>query len=124
MNRPCHRTPRLHLAGISCRRQLKVNFVTIQTFMAWASLNKHMCVFCCDVALQVLLQGRGSGNTDWFRVIGPGTSCAAGRDIVCTLWVADRDSRHTWSELYIDVFNECLQGCCDCVHRVDGACVG
>ena len=36
-------------------------------------------------------------NKDWFRVVGPNPSGPGGPDLVCSLWVADQDSHHTWT---------------------------
>ncbi len=60
-------------------------------------------------------------NKDWFRVVGPNHTSSGGHDLVCTLWVADQDSRHTWTERYIDIFSNCTTGCCDCTYSIDGA---
>lgn len=60
-------------------------------------------------------------NDDWFRVLSPGAERSNCTDLYCVLWVADRNGRHTWSEMYIDIYDDCLLGICNCVHCIDGA---
>ena len=63
----------------------------------------------------------GTTHKDWFRVIGPNPTGSGCPDLVCTLWVADQDSCHTWTERCIDIFSNCTTRCCDCTYSIDGA---
>ena len=62
-------------------------------------------------------------NKDWLRVISPEKSRYSGEDLCCTLWVADQHSRNSWTERYIDIFDDCLQGLCDCIYTIDDTIV-
>lgn len=68
-------------------------------------------------------RGLVNRNDDWFRVIGPEPARNHSEDLFCTIWVVDSDSRYSWTEHYIDIFNSCTLGYCDCVYMIDGALV-
>ena len=60
-----------------------------------------------------------SDNADWLRFISPDPSCPISDGRVGTLWVADQNGGEC-VERYIDIFESCLQGTCDCEYDIGG----
>ena len=63
--------------------------------------------------------GLHNGNADWFRVISPKPDRVEADNLICSLWVVDRDAG-VCADMWIDVFDDCLIGICGCRHVVGG----
>ena len=64
--------------------------------------------------------GLAGGNADWLRILGPSTVRVENEGLFCTLWVVDCQ-REAMIELWIDIFEKCLQSACSCVYYIVGA---
>ena len=73
-----------------------------------------------DAGHGLLHPGRGAGNADWLRIVGPSNVREESEGLFCTIWAID-EQLSGYCELEIDIFNECLGATCSCVFYVNGA---
>lgn len=66
--------------------------------------------------------GELTDNSDWIRILAPASEIndVYTDRLYCTLHVVDNQANGR-VDLYIEVFDKCLQGVCDCIFEVSGA---